>query len=85
MSKDMVNKPAHYTSGGIECLDAIRASMTDEAFKGFLKGNVLKYIWRYEKKFNPSEDLRKAQWYLNRLEEINEKTKPDYGSSVQTR
>lgn len=72
MSKDMVNQPAHYTSGGIECLDAIRASMTEEAFKGFLKGNVLKYMWRYEKKFNPTEDLKKAQWYLKRLEEANE-------------
>ena len=72
MGKDMVNQPAHYTSGGIECLDAIRASMTEEAFKGFLKGNVLKYMWRYEKKFNPTEDLKKAQWYLKRLEEENE-------------
>lgn len=72
MSKDMVNQPAHYTSGGIECLDAIRASMTEEAFKGFLKGNVLKYMWRYEKKFNTTEDLKKAQWYLSRLEEANE-------------
>lgn len=73
--KDMVNQPAHYTSGGIECLDAIRASMTEEAFKGFLKGNVLKYMWRYEKKFNPTEDLKKAQWYLKHLEEANEKDK----------
>lgn len=75
MGKDMVNQPAHYTSGGIECLDAIRASMAEEAFKGFLKGNVLKYMWRYEKKFNPTEDLKKAQWYLKRLEEANEKDK----------
>uniref|UniRef100_A0AAU7VHB8 DUF3310 domain-containing protein n=1 Tax=Escherichia phage vB_EcoS_P1338 TaxID=3161150 RepID=A0AAU7VHB8_9CAUD len=75
MSKDMVNQPTHYTSGGIECLDAIRASMTEEAFKGFLKGNVLKYMWRYEKKFNPTEDLKKAQWYLKRLEEANEAPK----------
>ena len=71
MGKDMVNQPSHYTSGGIECIDAIRASMTEEAFKGFLKGNVLKYMWRYEKKFNPTEDLKKAQWYLKRLEEAN--------------
>lgn len=73
--QDMVNQPTHYTSGGIECLDAIRASMTEEAFKGFLKGNVLKYMWRYEKKFNPTEDLKKAQWYLKRLEEANEAPK----------
>lgn len=80
--KDMVNNPSHYTSGGIECLDAIRASMTEEAFRGFLKGNVLKYMWRYEKKFNPTEDLKKAQFYLKRLEEVNEEAKPKDGTAV---
>ena len=57
--------PEHY-QGHIECIEAIEASMTPEAFKGFMKGNILKYVWRYEKK-NGIEDLRKAQWYLNRL------------------
>lgn len=65
--KDEVNNPAHYTSGGIECIDAIKASMTEEQFKGFLKGNVIKYLWRYELKNNPVQDLEKAQFYLNRL------------------
>lgn len=72
-SEDMVNTPSHYTSGGIECLDAIQASMTEDGFKGFLKGNVMKYIWRYEKKINPIEDLKKAQWYLKKLEGMLEK------------
>ena len=40
--------------------------MTKEAYRGYLKGNVLKYVWRYEKK-NGVEDLEKAQWYLKRL------------------
>ena len=70
---DQVNNPSHYTSGSIECIDAIKASMTDEAFKGFLKGNVQKYLFRYEKKNNPLEDLKKAQWYLTRLIQENEK------------
>lgn len=65
--KDEVNNPAHYTSGGIECIDAIKASMTEEQFKGFLKGNIIKYLWRYELKNNPVQDLEKAQYYLNRL------------------
>lgn len=65
--KDEVNNPAHYTSGGIECIDAIKASMTEEQFKGFLKGNIIKYLWRYELKNNPVQDLEKAQFYLNRL------------------
>jgi len=50
MENDNVNHPIHYTSGGIECLDAIKASMSEEAFKGSLKGNCLKYLWKYEQK-----------------------------------
>lgn len=61
--------PSHYTSGAIECIEAIEASLTAEAFRGFLKGNVIKYLWRYERK-KGSEDLLKAQWYLNRLIDI---------------
>jgi hypothetical protein len=63
---DPVDNPAHYASGTIECIDAIEASMSAEAFKGFLKGNVQKYVWRYEAK-GGVESLQKAQWYLNRL------------------
>lgn len=64
---DPVNQPQHYASGEIECIDAIRASMTREAFCGYLKGNVQKYMWRYEKKINPVEDIKKARWYSERL------------------
>jgi len=64
---DPVNSPSHYASGGIECIDAIKASMSHEAFLGYLKGNVQKYMWRYEKKVNPSEDLKKARWHLDKL------------------
>ena len=39
---DAVNSPSHYASGEIECIDAIKASMTPEAFAGYLKGNVQK-------------------------------------------
>tara|TARA_Y100001938_G_scaffold22442_1_gene28889 strand:- start:3248 stop:3475 length:228 start_codon:yes stop_codon:yes gene_type:complete len=71
---DMVNSPPHYNSGDIECIDAIKESMTPEAFKGYLKGNIQKYIWRYENK-KGVEDLKKAQWYLNKLIKTLEKTK----------
>lgn len=65
--EDNINHPAHYyTRGGIECIEAIKASMTASEFRGYLKGNVMKYLWRYQLK-NGVEDLRKAQWYLNRL------------------
>lgn len=66
---DVVNHPSHYTSGDIECIDAIKASMSIEAFAGFLKGNIIKYMWRYEHK-NGIEDLKKAQWYQNKLIEL---------------
>ena len=69
---DPVNRPSHYTAGGIECIDAIKSSMSTEAFLGFLKGNVQKYMWRYEKKVAPVEDLKKAQWYLSKLIEEQE-------------
>ena len=66
---DNVNHPSHYTQGGIECIDAIKASMTFHEFFGYLKGNVIKYLWRYRMKGRAKEDLQKAKWYLNRLEE----------------
>lgn len=66
-ASDPVNRPQHYASGDIECIDAIRASMTKEAFCGYLKGCAQKYFWRYEKKINPVEDIKKARWYSERL------------------
>ena len=65
--EDMVNSPNHYTAGSIECIDGIEASMSAEAFKGYCKGAALKYLWRYERKDKSLEDLKKAQWYLNKL------------------
>lgn len=63
---DPVNQPEHYRQGGIECIDAIEAALTPEEFRGFCKGNVLKYTWREKRKGGP-ESLQKAQWYLRRL------------------
>ena len=57
--------PLHY-KGEIECIEAIKASMSKENFKGYLRGNIMKYIWRFERK-GGQEDLKKAQWYLNKL------------------
>jgi hypothetical protein len=67
--KDNIN-PDHYKSdNGLQCIDFIKASMTKEAFAGYCKGNILKYIFRYEQKnkTNKTEDLHKAQWYLKEL------------------
>ena len=64
--EDKVNSPAHYNNGEIECIDAIAAALTLDELKGFVKGNVVKYLWRMEHK-GGLEDLKKAQWYLNYL------------------
>ena len=64
---DPVNNPSHYNAGGVECIEGIESSMGLSPFRGYLKGNVLKYIWRYENKGKPVEDLKKAEWYLSRL------------------
>jgi hypothetical protein len=64
---EMVERPPHYNYGSIECIEAIEESMTPEAFKGYLKGNALKYLWRYERKGHALQDLKKSQWYLDRL------------------
>lgn len=63
---DMVNSPPHYNKSGIECIDAIEAALTTEEFKGYCKGNNLKYTWRENYK-NKEEDLKKAHWYLSRI------------------
>lgn len=63
---DMVEHPPHYTAGGIECIDAIEAALTPEEFRGYCKGNVMKYTFR-ERMKGGDEDLRKAAWYLARV------------------
>ena len=63
---DLVNQPPHYRQGGIECIEAIKACMSAEEFQGYLKGNAIKYLWRYRHK-NGVQDLQKAYWYNNRL------------------
>ena len=70
---DSVNSPKHYNQGAIEAIDAIRASMSLIEFKGYLKGNIEKYLWRYDSKGNPKQDLRKAKWYLEKLIETYDK------------
>ena len=70
---DIVNHPPHYANASVECIDAIEASMTGEQMAGYLRGNVQKYVFRaYSKHPTPLIDLKKAQWYLNRLIETEE-------------
>jgi len=65
-----VDCPVHYQSEyGIECITAIEATLTPEEFRGFLKGNCLKYLWRESKKGQGKTDLAKSAWYLEKLQE----------------
>ena len=65
-TNDAVQHPPHYTHGGIECIEAIRASMTADGFCDYCKGNIIKYIWRWRDK-GGVEDLHKASVYLDWL------------------
>ena len=71
--KDAVNHPDHYTSGSVECIDAIKAATTGlSGFQSYLSGTILKYIWRWHHK-NGLEDLLKARRYLDWLiEEVQD-------------
>ena len=64
---DMVNHPAHYNQGGIECIDCIKSAIVGKVgIEAFCAGNAIKYLWRYEEK-NGVEDVKKARWYIDRL------------------
>lgn len=67
-----VDHPDHYTKGDIECIEAIKASMCPSGFVDYCKGNVLKYLWRWESK-GGLMDLQKAQTYLNWMVETAQK------------
>ena len=71
---DMVNHPAHYTQGGIECIDALKAATVSKTgIEAVCTANAIKYLWRYEEK-NGIEDVKKARWQIDRLiRELEEK------------
>lgn len=71
IQEDVVNHPSHYTDGTIECIEAIEAELTPEEYRGYLKGNIAKYIWR-ERSKGGITSLKKAQWYLDRLVQFDE-------------
>lgn len=65
-SKDAIN-PDHYTVGGISTIDYMKAKATPEEFRGHLRLTALKYLSRYGHKDDTLQELKKAQWYLNKL------------------
>lgn len=64
---DNVNHPAHYTQGGVECIEALKAATVHKkGIEAICVANIIKYLWRYEEK-NGKEDVEKARWYLEYL------------------
>lgn len=61
---DPVNSPDHYSSGNIECIDAMRSAFGDDAVMTYCRIAAFKYIWRADQKGAPVQDVRKAIWYL---------------------
>ena len=68
---DAVERPQHYASTSIECIDAMRETQGVEAVKAFCVCNAFKYLWRHNSK-NGDEDIKKANWYLNKAVELME-------------
>lgn len=66
---DLINHPNHYTAYSREVIDTMQGDMTPEEFTGYLKGNIIKYISRYQGK-NGVEDLNKAIWYVTKLRDV---------------
>lgn len=70
MKEDMVNHPGHYSLDQFECIDVMVATQGVEAVKNFCICNAFKYLYRHERK-NGMEDVKKAQWYLNKYLELS--------------
>jgi|TARA_R110000803_G_scaffold50789_1_gene105321 hypothetical protein len=66
---DPVERPVHYNMGGIECIDYIKQVLGLDGYIAYCHGNFVKYQHRYRYKANPVEDMKKAGWYLNKMNE----------------
>ena len=83
---DNVNHPAHYANScSIECIDAMQATFGTKDLAKYCTINAYKYLWRYKGK-NGVEDLKKAEWYLNKFDELVEEAdnKP-YSEQIPSR
>lgn len=64
---NMVDHPAHYTAGKVECIDAIEAATGGlTGIEAVCTGNAIKYLWRWKLK-GGKQDLEKARWYINKM------------------
>lgn len=73
LKEDVVNHPSHYESGKFECIEVMEEALGVDNVKGFCLCNAFKYIYRHRRK-NGDEDIKKAQWYINKYLELVERT-----------
>lgn len=74
---DPVDHPEHYAKGTLECIDWIRYELTREEYRGYLKGCMMKYLWRHEDKGKPVQDLEKLRKYAEFLIDDYEREEAD--------
>lgn len=71
-----VDFPRHYCFGRLECISCIESALTADEYRGFLKGQIIKYVWR-ERLKGGTESLKKASWYLTQLIKFDEQKTED--------
>lgn len=69
-TEDNVNHPAHYETGKFECIEVMTEVFGDEATQDFCLLNAFKYLYRCNHKNNKAEDIKKANWYINKYIEL---------------
>ena len=72
MSKEMINSPAHYNQGSMECIDAMVGAYGKEEVQTFCKLNAFKYLWRIGHKDDEKQEIGKIKWYLDKYLELKE-------------
>ena len=69
---DIVNHPAHYELARYECIEVMEEVFGAEALKNYCLIAAFKYLWRCNRKGKKTEDIKKANWYLNKYIELEE-------------
>lgn len=72
--EDVVNHPSHYESGKFECIEVMEEALGYDAVRDFCICNAFKYLYRHKRK-NGYEDIKKAQWYINKYVDMTEEAK----------
>lgn len=73
MSEEIYKAP-HYNQGGVECIEALESMLGKEGMVAFLRGQIVKYLWRGPHKEAEVKDYKKASYYLDRLVELCDDT-----------